>query len=308
MLFQSSAYTLIITLILLLNAPKATAQTSNTSTSNPDLKDIAEQIQCYNLPYGGIGFLSHVLTYYAIACVGLGLRPLTPWLLTTRWTFDIVISLISLTTSNTMAIITMYNCRHEWQFLLLGVWNAIVSCTLGAMCIHRCKIIRAESEPAEGVGCLRTSRVLGIRTDKDYTLSELFSDKKALLPFWWLAPYMIGVVIGLTGLISLVIRYWGEPQVQTVTITFAGLAATLLIVGYLVEIIFDEGMSLQKRLAFGVALFIPTAFALLGFFGVLYSDWALGVMTGNLIGMPGTANPVLFWTYFVAKRVPLAFS
>lgn len=92
------------------------------------------------------------------------------------------------------------------------------------------------------------------------------------------------------------------------TIAFAGIAASLILVCYLLEIIFDDGKRLHKRLILGVVLFIPTAIAILCFFGVLYSDWVLGFMTGNLLGAPGTANPVIFWTYFAAKRLPLMFS
>ena len=46
--------------------------------SSSDTQETISQITCYALPYGGIGFLSHVLTYYSIVCIGIGVRPIMP--------------------------------------------------------------------------------------------------------------------------------------------------------------------------------------------------------------------------------------
>src|SRR5436190_17160524 len=39
----------------------------------------AEEMLCYGIPFGGIGFASHILTYYTLACLWNGRRPLMPW-------------------------------------------------------------------------------------------------------------------------------------------------------------------------------------------------------------------------------------
>jgi TM2 domain-containing membrane protein YozV len=46
----------------------------------------------------------------------------------------------------------------------------------------------------------------------------------------------------------------------------------------------------------------------IGIFAALYSDWALGVLTGNLAGEPSEDTRILYWIYFVAKRLPLLTS
>ena len=53
--------------------------------------------------------------------------------------------------------------------------------------------------------------------------------------------------------------------------------------------------------------FLGTAVVLTGIFAVLYSDWALGVITGNLAGAPSRDIKAIYWTYFVAKRLPVIF-
>jgi hypothetical protein len=35
-----------------------------------------------------------------------------------------------------------------------------------------------------------------------------------------------------------------------------------------------------------------------------YSDMALGAMTNDLVGAPSDENKYLYWTYFIAKRIP----
>jgi hypothetical protein len=41
-------------------------------------KTLAGEIKCYNLSYGGISFLSHILTYYTVIMLLNGKTPLLP--------------------------------------------------------------------------------------------------------------------------------------------------------------------------------------------------------------------------------------
>jgi len=34
-------------------------------------------------------------------------------------------------------------------------------------------------------------------------------------------------------------------------------------------------------------------------------DWGLGIVTGNLVGVPTKEVKALYWAYFVAKRLPM---
>lgn len=52
-------------IVLTFYACIVTANDNDSSYSDEGPYD--EEIKCYNLPYGGFGFLSHVLTYYTMA-------------------------------------------------------------------------------------------------------------------------------------------------------------------------------------------------------------------------------------------------
>jgi hypothetical protein len=36
---------------------------------------LPEELRCYSLPYGSLGFVSHALTYYTMICFHFGRRP-----------------------------------------------------------------------------------------------------------------------------------------------------------------------------------------------------------------------------------------
>jgi len=40
-------------------------------------------------------------------------------------------------------------------------------------------------------------------------------------------------------------------------------------------------------------------------FALLWMDWSLGIITGNLAGAPSKNVKTLYWSYFAAKRLGL---
>ncbi|TFK64332.1 hypothetical protein BDN72DRAFT_721998, partial [Pluteus cervinus] len=80
-------------------------------------------LACYSLPYGALGFISHLLTYYTITCLCAGRRPLWPFRKIKASKLDIILGSISLCVTTTVAIVTMVRCRHSWQLITIGVWK-----------------------------------------------------------------------------------------------------------------------------------------------------------------------------------------
>jgi hypothetical protein len=114
---------IILPLILLLFWPAEFVLSSSSSLVDPHrlidrstVEEFDQEITCYALPYGGIGFLSHILTFYLIGCIGMGVRPLLPGKRLSYSSFDIVVAICSLLGSTINAIVVMARCRREWQF------------------------------------------------------------------------------------------------------------------------------------------------------------------------------------------------
>jgi hypothetical protein len=241
------------------------------------------EIQCYTLPFGILGFISHVLTYWSVACLYFGKRPLKPWgehsaLKAGKW--DVFLGILSLFGSVVPAAFTISACRNRWQFILLGVWKMLLSVTANAAALHQAIRICKEGFP--------------------YEEAE---------PAWTLVIYSGGIVVGLTGLLSLVSEaIAGNAKLQIITYVFGGLVGLPLVVGIFSFIYWicvcgrakKTGGTLSAK-SFGVAA------GLFGILAALYSDWALAAMTGNWIGAPSEDKQGLYWTYFGAKRLLILF-
>ncbi|KAM7197519.1 hypothetical protein V8F33_005485 [Rhypophila sp. PSN 637] len=97
---------------------------------------VHDEIQCYALPYGAIGFASHILTYMTVICLSLGRNPLMPWLRLKNRRFNLGISVLGFLISFPLTVVTMVKCKNTWSFILIAVWKLVLSTTLTAMSIH----------------------------------------------------------------------------------------------------------------------------------------------------------------------------
>jgi hypothetical protein len=228
----------------------------------------------------------------------MGVKPLVPWVRLSHSKFDLVVAICSLLGSSINAVIVMARCRREWQFLLLALWKLGLSTTIGCMSIHRALLVRYKD-----------------------------NGENSKLPFSWLSVYAISIVLGLTGLLSLVRQQWDISHVRYVTVAFWGTAAGLAFIGVLLSRrsghyspihhspihhspIHHSPIHHSPIHHSPIMNFVQNALALTSIFAALYSDWVLGVITGNLVGAPSGDVRVIYWIYwiyFAAKRLPLMF-
>lgn len=92
---------------------------------------IADEIKCYSLPYGAIGFVSHILTYWTIVWLSFGRKPYWPSSRLSAGKLDLCLSLIQITITVGLASFTIVRCRSRWQFILLAAWKVTMSATVG---------------------------------------------------------------------------------------------------------------------------------------------------------------------------------
>lgn len=102
---------------------------------------LLQEMDCYGLPYGGLGFLSHFLTFYSIACLWFARKSLWPFRPVKYGKFDFVLGLVGFLVSTAMTIRTMVNCHHAWQFVLIAIGNLSMSALSGVTAITVCSLI-----------------------------------------------------------------------------------------------------------------------------------------------------------------------
>ena len=88
---------------------------------------IADEIKCYALPYGLIGSISHILTYWTVFWLGLARKPYLPWAKLSFGRFDMGLSVIQMLITVTISSFTIVRCQNRCQLLLLAVWKLTMS-------------------------------------------------------------------------------------------------------------------------------------------------------------------------------------
>lgn len=272
---------------------------------------LAGEIKCYNLPYGGIGFLSHILTYYTVTMLLLGRTPLlpSPGEVIKNGGFDCFLSGLGMVGSVVVAGFNISACRFRWQFVCIGVWKLVLSFTLCVISFHQsvyCVLFLGDYSP-------------------DAQQHELQNDTLAV---GWLCAYITGTVVGMVGLLSLVAQLFHEQvSIRVVTGVFASLALFPFIVSTASALIF-----VLIRLWFYIRYFVhvddtignyewkfrrnlglleitlvslTTTPFLFGLLCAFYCDWILAAIAGNWAGLPSSDIAVLYWIYFAAKRLPM---
>ncbi|TFK72844.1 hypothetical protein BDN72DRAFT_957022 [Pluteus cervinus] len=97
----------------------------------PIMDPFRVEMACYSLPYGALGFISHILTYYTVFCLWFGRKPLWPFSPVSYSRIDIVLGVVSLVVSTAMTIVTLVRCRNSWQLLTIAVWKLTISLVNG---------------------------------------------------------------------------------------------------------------------------------------------------------------------------------
>lgn len=109
------------------------------------------------------------------------------------------------------------------------------------------------------------------------------------------------MITGFVGLFSLVIENWGwHRQVAIVTYSFGGVLVLCEII--VVRFLIWGTLEGSVEIVWQIILSFFTFFSILT---VLYADWAIGAMTNNLSGAPTADNAVLYYTFFIVKRITM---
>lgn len=119
-------------LLYVLIIPFALAALPKAQPSNATLE---EQVQCYSIPYGGVGFVSHLATFYIIIMLAIQRRPST-WGKTRHRTFDQVISVVSIVTTVAAWVIHMSQCESFQYLVTIAAWELVYSIIFGCMSFH----------------------------------------------------------------------------------------------------------------------------------------------------------------------------
>jgi len=92
-----------------------------------------KEIACYGLPYGGIGFSSHIIRYYTMTMLYFGRKPLQPWKRVKHKKWSLGLAVASLIATIVLTSLAIHKCKQQWEFMILGVWMLTTSITISLL-------------------------------------------------------------------------------------------------------------------------------------------------------------------------------
>jgi hypothetical protein len=320
-------------------------------SNSSDLRSIqlhAQQaITCYSLPYGGIGFGSHVITCYTMAMLYFGRKPLMPWRRVRHKNWTVCLSIASILSTSFLTCLSIYKCLlQQWQFMVLGIWMLTTNLTISVLImvspmfsmLKKAKkmkkrqeaenIIRAQYQFHVGsmqyfneaseikqpyqYRCAVHSVAPSQRQDYPRLISEAEIRSKSSLSFG------VTLVLGTLWFLGCVAGVEAVVQISLPQFRFEakhGIYFPLIVV----SIVFGVFCFLPLWMIFSRCNKFCTYFCLPGqfkdavkwtpviicVFALLWMDWTLGIITGNLAGIPNKNVETLYWAYIASKRLGL---
>jgi len=198
------------------------------------------EIMCYGIPYGGIGFASHIITYYTLIALWFGRKPFMPWLPLEHHVWDGIMGFLTFAGGNTLAIFTVIRCRNRWQFVLIAVWKICLSTTLS-------------------LTAFTNAVFLGNKDEEDNEFHE-----GPLPSAGWLVLYVLGLIVGMVGVFSLVKETWVDnSEVRLITYVFGGISGGFIVLamgyGILGAIVEGCGNDDSEGFLTGIGVFFAAA-------------------------------------------------
>ena len=281
---------------------------------------IQEQIHCYALPFGAIGFASHILTYLTVLCLALGRSPWRPWRQLEGHTPNLAFGILGLTITVPLTILVMVRCRNSRSFILIAVWKLILSVTMSFMTIHAARIIgpsKSECRDGEDSKALLAHGGYPSQFAPAYqhgggsvgipsTISVTRPKNKFRKIMWWSILYFIGALVGLVGVANLVRLHFTEIwQLRTITYVFLGVLVGMPLLAMLLYFCGAGETNGFIGVVSGIGWTVFVTLVILTFLIALYTDWVLAALAGDWVGVPSSDNAAFYWTYFAAKGLSI---
>jgi hypothetical protein len=124
-------------LLIILFCTKQTYAAKNGTFPDADDKEMESKFNQYSLPYGILGAISHILTYYVILCHYYSRRPTMPWRPLEKQLFNMCSVVVSSIVSITIAIVTLTRIRETQPLVVLAALQVVLGFIVDALNVHR---------------------------------------------------------------------------------------------------------------------------------------------------------------------------
>lgn len=280
----------LIFLILLANNGAYAAERNLTNGVD---KEMEANFNQYSLPYGVLGAISHILTYYVLLCHYYGRRPLQPWRHLTRAPVNMCSVVISSIVSITIIAVTLTKVHESQPLVVLASLQVVLSVVMDLLNVHR--FLRRKQEGLIRATILWGAILYAVSYASIYAMSQMISMS---------TPRQLGNSRSLNTLTNSSIESnrlqnrWDAISITLVVLACgSGAIAFFAFIAWIRAGFRADGKTLHVLAVAG--LVCSCAYFLSG-------DYAVAVLTGNTLGAPRDRKVSrLYWVFFVFERIPL---
>jgi len=124
-------------LLIILFYTKQTYAAENGTVPDADDKEMESKFGQYSLPYGVLGAISHILTYYVILCHYYGRCPTMPWKHLKKRLFNMCSVVTSSIVSIAIATVTLSRVQETQPLIVLAALQVVLGFIMDALNVHR---------------------------------------------------------------------------------------------------------------------------------------------------------------------------
>jgi hypothetical protein len=278
-----------------------------------ELACLRHSAECFALPYGGLGFASHVLTYYCLIINILGRRPLMPWKMQKNSHINLALGLAQLISTTITSVLATTRCaQHASEFIMLSIWlimTSIASSLAGLLGRGRWIFIRSKEREENRSQDMVDEYQYQQRAELalDVTQPGRNLEKRAKYGQWlsWFligSCWFTGSILGLLAALNTLIITWHTvAAARNLTFGFVGCVVFAVIASSIVTRCWPGDRSTRWSQ-------IMKFFLLLGIYALFYIDWLVAAVMDNWAGAPDKLDKsgrIIYWVYFACKRFVL---
>jgi hypothetical protein len=280
-------------LLIVLFCTTHTYAAENRTVPDADDKEMESKFDQYSLPYGVLGAISHILTYYVILCHYYCRRPIMPWKHLEKDLFNMCSVATASIVSITIAIVTLTRMREIPSLVVLAALQVVLSLIMDALGVQR---FFQKQRGLVRSTVLWGAILYGVSYASIYAMAQMSSTSSFLPQILLNQPPRKITNSGFQTESKRLQGRW-DPLSITLVVIICGSGA--LAFGSFISWV-KGGCRQDSTLHVLAVAGLVNSCA-----NYLAGDYAVAVLTGNIVGIPSDTARKLYYVYWVFERVPI---
>jgi hypothetical protein len=282
-----------------------------------------DDLECFGVPFGALGFLSELVLLYTTCCLLFGVKP-SPWspFQPKKFRFfqpaergwcNLLLGIATTITIAPLAVLTMIRCRTRWELVLVCIFRMGIGMSVGTLAIWLA--INGGRNPYDDdssdddISLCDEEPLVSDDGNTPRSQKRPALDRTGYVFLWLFGPLsafflILGCILDSVAVTSLMFKAVNSHQIQMTT----GRKVVLVLTSPLRAAAFYYWVIGLVALCGDYWRVKPESrFMFAGGICCLlvYSDFSIGDVAHRMGGVPSESATVVYWIYILVKRFPM---